>query len=535
MCEDNLNAYASYANYTKHCYPEQQSAILTPGGLCEGNGECGTNQMLDNCRNSPIDCNFQTGGCSDVYQRQDCTCGAFFYPSPPPPPPPSPPPSPPPPPPPPPSPPPPSQPPPPMTLGAFVCTGDQSARQGGVTATRCEQFAQSFYGCEDTLQELAQVLDVSQQDMTPTEKCAVRKDARSCGGKIMEEHCKVTCGLCPAEPELPMFQKYWNSNSQQGLNDDTLALCVYDTQSHTMMFRPGDDIDLCDNDKYLCFCDKALPSPPPSPQLPPAPTGQAYRTNEFTYTQYYATANASALNATTKQILEKKYQDAINANLTGENIPGGAKVTCIIEKPVNPINGTYPGDIVASTAQQGTTTYFAHVRRRAEETDNTCRDEYTPVKLQVTTQRPLTVTYLKQVIETVEPATVDSDGKAVEECSDLEPTVEADVELTEDAPQPPPPPSPPPLPAPPPPQPANLWWLWLLLALACFGGLCCCMIFLLVGEDDAEKYGEQRRLGVLGLGLRVGRQLSTAIGRRPGSAYLGLKLDSADLRFGLVE
>ena len=48
MCEDNLNAYASYANYTKHCYPEQQSAILTPGGLCEGNGECGTNQMLDN-------------------------------------------------------------------------------------------------------------------------------------------------------------------------------------------------------------------------------------------------------------------------------------------------------------------------------------------------------------------------------------------------------------------------------------------------------------------------------------------------------
>ena len=202
----------------------------------------------------------------------------------------------------------------------------------------------------------------------------------------MEEHCKVTCGLCPAEPELPKFQWDGALNWNQELNDDTLALCVYDTQNHTMMFRPGGDIDLCDKDRYLCFCDKALPRRPLTSASACADRASLPHQRDHVHAILCHSQRECLGCHDQRNPRKRKDQDAINANLTGENIPGGAKVTCIIEKPVNPINGTYPDDIVANTAQQGTTTYFAHVRRRAEETDNTCRDEYTPVKLQVTTQ-----------------------------------------------------------------------------------------------------------------------------------------------------
>lgn len=47
-CEDRLLEYASFENYTAHCYPENQPSILTPGGLCEGAGECGTSETDDN-------------------------------------------------------------------------------------------------------------------------------------------------------------------------------------------------------------------------------------------------------------------------------------------------------------------------------------------------------------------------------------------------------------------------------------------------------------------------------------------------------
>ena len=77
MCENNLVAYASAANYTAHCNPAMQPAIHHPGGLCEGNGECGTDTHLDNCMNSPIDCNFNTGGCSDVYEVTPHTLANF--------------------------------------------------------------------------------------------------------------------------------------------------------------------------------------------------------------------------------------------------------------------------------------------------------------------------------------------------------------------------------------------------------------------------------------------------------------------------
>ena len=92
MCEDNEQAYSTYLNYSRHCHPEQQTQIAVVGGLCEGNGECGTSNMLDNwyvcllnygpmllstdhvlfvpvrSRNFPVDCNFQEGGCADVYE-----------------------------------------------------------------------------------------------------------------------------------------------------------------------------------------------------------------------------------------------------------------------------------------------------------------------------------------------------------------------------------------------------------------------------------------------------------------------------------
>ena len=47
-CEDIQSYYGSYTNYSRHCYPELQPAIAVAGGICEGGGECGTDNYADN-------------------------------------------------------------------------------------------------------------------------------------------------------------------------------------------------------------------------------------------------------------------------------------------------------------------------------------------------------------------------------------------------------------------------------------------------------------------------------------------------------
>ena len=66
-----------------------------------------------------------------------------------------------------------------------------------------------------------------------------------------------------------------------------------------------------------------------------------------------------------------------------------------------------------------------------------------------------------------------------------------------------------------------------------FCGCMCCLLFG-ISDDDRRKYDEPR-LGVLGLGKRVGRRVARAVGvstRR--QAYLGLRIDKEDLAHGLV-
>lgn len=100
-CEINPGEWNSASAYVQGCDPSRPvppgGRPIVPGARCEGGGECGTDPHVDNCRNYPHSdnqpkgtCKWWQGGCSDVYEVQDCTCGE---PSPPPAPPTSPPPA----------------------------------------------------------------------------------------------------------------------------------------------------------------------------------------------------------------------------------------------------------------------------------------------------------------------------------------------------------------------------------------------------------------------------------------------------------
>ena len=73
-CERQVDIWSSAAAYDQGCDRDAGPRPLLPGDHCEGGGECGTDQYADQCRNRPTNngvpntCNFNTGGCSDVYE-----------------------------------------------------------------------------------------------------------------------------------------------------------------------------------------------------------------------------------------------------------------------------------------------------------------------------------------------------------------------------------------------------------------------------------------------------------------------------------
>jgi len=542
-CENIQPYYGSYANYSRHCYPELQPAIAKPGGICEGGGECGTDNFADNCRNSPIDCNFQDGGCSDVYERQDCTCGAFIAPSPPPPPPPSPPP---------PSPPPPKPPPspppgrPPMAISSLQCSGDQVVGSGGVTRAQCRRFSQGFYGCEDEGFVMGGFDTLTNtQAMSPGETCLSMLNSGNfpCHSGIMGKACKVTCNLCPAFPVLPAFTTSgeWNGD----VTDTSIGTCVYTVASHAMEFYPA-HVDMCDTAGHTCFCQLMPPSPPPSPRPPPAPPGGDYEVYNFTVTENYATISTT-FDARSSRLRFDAYRTILLEELAKRTQTATADVVISIGAPVRPLNGTLvtgtvvpPNTGVAVLTSMRSLAVRKPIRRRVQDSLSTsCSQQYTPVQVQVSLSQPQTLEWVQNIVEEAGEAALNSLGESVVQCADVSSTLDAPLELVAASPPPPfstPLLSPPP-PTPPPPNPVDFWWLWLLVALAGFFFCCCSLVFFLVGDDDSRKYKDGPRLGVLGVGKRVGLRIAHAVGLRQasrGRAYLGLKLEAGDLGHGLV-
>ena len=92
--------------------------------------------------------------------------------------------------------------------------------------------------------------------------------------------------------------------------------------------------------------------------------------------------------------------------------------------------------------------------------------------------------------------------------------------------------SPPPRPANPPPAGVDysLWW-WVLLFAVLFFGCVCCVLFYFSADDD-DDWRDAPRLGVLGVGRRIGQGARRVLGTGapPRSRYLGLKLEKGDLK-----
>ena len=509
-----------------------QTAIQSPGGLCEGNGECGTDPRLDNCRNSPVDCNADTGGCSDVYQAQDCTCAADFHPPPPSPPPPSPVPRPPPPTPPPPTPPP---SPPPTSLASVTCTSREAVTSGGSTQQQCGGWAQNFYGCADQGFVMGGLVeDTGQQAMTGFDTCQAQlASGSSCDSGIMKLACKRSCGLCPASGLLPSFavSSLWSGEA----TPTSLGVCLYTQAAHQMDFRPGSsaNVNLCDASGYTCFCQVARPSPPPSPAPPPAPPAFTYEVYNFTVTENFATVTTTFDAAASTERFDKYKQVLTSAlaMLTGVAAP---IVTVTVGSPVTPLNGT---SVVGATASGGTVStvpvLFKPLRRQLQSA--TCAAQYTPVRINVQLPQAQSAAWVETVVQQAGTAALNSLGEDVVQCSDVASTLEAPLVLVAGpSPPPPSPPLPPPPPPAPAPEPADWTWvIWVLLVAILFCGCMCCCLFA-ISEDDGRKY-EAPRMGVLGLGKRVGRRLARAVGVAPQhQSYLGLRIDRGDLTEGLA-
>ena len=537
MCENKVSHYASYENYTAHCYPEKQPAIAKPGGICEGNGECGTSNLADNCRNSPIDCNFQTGGCSDVYERQDCTCGQFFRPSPPPQKPPGMPPTPPKPSPPPPSP---APAPPPTSLVGFECSESQAVVAGGVTMAQCQEFAYGYYGCADEGFRMGGISELTgQQVSSPTETCESMRQTLACDSGVMQRACKRTCGSCPLVPMVPSFvvSTLWFG----GATSESQGVCLYNRGTHVMDFRPGSNAFFCDISGYKCFCNIAPPSPPPSPNPPPAPPGGLYEVYNFTVTENYATITAT-FDADASSDRFNSYRTILTTEIAKLTQTTLADIVVSVGTTVRPLNGTRVVSATPSSSSATVLTYFRTMRRRAQSmpefVTSTCAEQYTPVKVKVTLTEAQPVEWVESIVQAAGQAALNSLGEHVVQCDDVPTTLEAPLELVP-ASSPPPPGAPSRPPGPSAPTSSNadwsyIWWI-LLLILAFLCCICCVLFYLSNGDGEREDY-DGPRLGVLGVGKRIGKRVSHAVGARPtGKRYLGLKLDSSDIRLTLVE
>jgi len=274
----------------------------------------------------------------------------------------------------------------------------------------------------------------------------------------------------------------------------------------------------------------------------------AYRVYNFTVTENYATIAATFdTQASTNRF--ESYRTILTQQLEELTDVGSSDVEITVGQAVRPLNATLISSVILqSSSGADVLTYFAPVRRRAQAVASSCAQEYTPVKVRVTLQQAQTTAWVENVVEQAGAVALNQLGTQVVQCADVASTIEAPLQLTA---QPPPPPFSAPRKggAPPPPSgDTDLWWLWLLLALAGALGACCCACFFIVGSDGAEKYEDGPRIGVLGLGRRVGRNVDRSAGRRSappavsgrpgatrGQPYLGLKLGAGELGASLWE
>jgi len=227
----------------------------------------------------------------------------------------------------------------------------------------------------------------------------------------------------------------------------------------------------------------------------------------FTVLEYYPTI----VDSESRDDRLKTYERVLTQRLGGESTV--VNVTILPPKVVSNASG------------------YSARRRTNEANEATCEEEYTPVEVKVTMQTAQTTEWVEEVVNECGKTTLDANKENVTQCSDVESTVDVELTLTEQPP--PPPPSPPSPPA----QQQSLWWLPIPLAILGMILFCCAicgLLFYCGVRDDGEKYE-------FGFGLNRAtraRMMSSlaAMGlRRPGSAYLGLRLEHTDLRYGLVE
>ena len=436
-----------------------------------------------------------------------------------------------------------------MSISSLQCTGAQVVGSGGVSRAQCRRFSQGFYGCVDEGFVMGGFNTLtSEQTMSAGETCLSRLNSGNfpCTAGIMVAACKVTCNVCPALPALPVFTTsgLWYDD----VTDASLGTCVYGEAKHAVEFFPA-HVDMCDLPGHTCFCQLMSPSPPPLPSPPPAPPGGNYEVYNFTVTENYATISMN-FDASAQTQRFEAYRTILKEELAKRTQTATASVVVSIGKPVKPLNGTVapstirpPNTGAAVLTSMRKLGIYVHkpMRRRVQDAlASSCSEQYTPVMVQVSLSQAQTLEWVENIVQEAGAAALNAIGENVVQCADVSSTLDAPLALVAASPPPPyvapavmsPPPTPPPT------EPIDLWWLWLLVALAGFLCCCCSLVFFLVGDDDNRKYKQAPRLGVLGLGRRVGERLATAAGLRNGDhrrAYLGLKLETGVLGRVLVD
>jgi len=311
-----------------------------------------------------------------------------------------------------------------------------------------------------------------------------------------------------------------------------------------MAFQPasasyGASVDACDTPGNLCFCQIAPPSPPPSPGPPPAPPAGSYGVFNFSVTENFATV-ATTFDAEASTSRFETYREVLTRELEALAADTRTVVTVAIGTPITPINGTIVPQ--TSPAVFDTPTVVRRRVRRKLQQESTCSEQYTPVRVSVQMVQPQSPEWVQSLVQQAGEAATNALGESVVQCADVATVLDAPLELIQASP--PPPPSPP-KPPPPPPSPTDTgrepnwsFLIWVLLIGVIFFGMVCCLLFGLT-NDDREKYERNPpgRLGVLGLGKRVGKRVARAVGLGQAArkqAYLGLRLDGS-LGQGLVE
>ena len=385
----------------------------------------------------------------------------------------------------------------------------------------------------------------NQQVMTPAETCAESlANGMSCNSTIMQLACKRTCNLCPNNPQLPGFERSpsWNGD----VTSTSKGVCAYSVAAHVMYFLPGSRVSLCDEGAHECYCALAPPSPPPLPASPPATPGKAYEVYGFTVTENYATTS-TIFDADAQNDRFNTYRTVLEAELRKITTSTTTDVQIRVSTPVRPLNGSVAGGIFIPPTSSATAVAARSLalrkpiyRRRAQSAAaTTCAQQYTPVEISVTLAMPQSTEWVEQVVEQAGYAALNSLEEEVVQCDDIPITIDAPLQLV-DAKSPPPPSPPPPPPRPQsPPRYAPDWRIlwWSLLGAVAFLGLMCTICVALARGSDDDDWGEKPRLGVLGVGQRVGSEVSRALGHHAGKVqgkhgkrYLGLKLEQKDLQ-----